>query len=188
MKQKNSARQILRLALTLFIITAVMAAVLAGVNAITKDKIAADKQARSRLAMEAVLPGGEDLTALEMPVPSDVVQAVYKAGENSPVQGYVVEVTPSGFGGEITMMVGIRDGAVSGVSIVSHSETPSLGAVIGESSSRGESFRNQFIGMSGVLAVAKDGGQVQAVTSATISSRAVTAGVNAALEYVDNLG
>ena len=85
------------------------------------------------------------------------------------------------------MMVGVKDGAVSGLSIISHAETPSLGAVIAESNENGIAFRDQFTGKTGELAVDKDGGDIDAVTSATISSRAVVAGVNAALACAHRL-
>ena len=75
-----------------------------------------------------------------------------------------------------------------GISIIDQSETAGLGAVCAATTSAGEAFRNQFIGMSGVLAVTKDGGEVDAITSATITSRAVTVGVNAALKCVANFG
>ena len=74
------------------------------------------------------------------------------------------------------------------MSIISHSETPNLGAVAASSNSKGQAFRDQFIGLSGTLAVSKDGGSVDAITSATITSRAVTSGVNAALECAGKLG
>ena len=78
------------------------------------------------------------------------------------------------------MMVGIdADGRVAGVSIVSHSETASLGA-----NCTREDFRTQFSGAEGTLAVVKDGGTIEALTGATVTSRAVTSGVNLALEFV----
>ncbi len=82
------------------------------------------------------------------------------------------------------MVVGIAaDGAVSGVSIISMSETSGLGANAAK-----EGFRSQFAGKSGTLAVNKDGGEIDAITGATITSRAVTRGVNAALAAVAELG
>ena len=75
------------------------------------------------------------------------------------------------------MVVGVgTDGTVTGVSISSMSETSGLGANASK-----ESFRSQFVGKSGVLAVSKDGGEIDALTGATITSRAVTSGVNTAL-------
>lgn len=75
------------------------------------------------------------------------------------------------------MVVGVgTDGTVTGVSIISMSETSGLGANASK-----ESFRGQFVGKSGELAVSKDGGEIDALTGATITSRAVTSGVNTAL-------
>lgn len=168
-------KDILRLTLTLLLITSIVAAVLAGVNAITGPIIARRQQQKIQDSISAVLPGGgEKLDSF--PDETGLVQAVYTS-EN----GYAVQVAPNGFGGSIVMMVGVKDGAVSGLSIISHAETPSLGAVIAGSDAAGNAFRGQFIGLTGELAVDKDGGSVDAVTGATISSRAVVAGINAAL-------
>ena len=103
--------------------------------------------------------------------------------------GYALEVLPSGFDNTITMMVGVDfEGKVLGISVVSHTETAGLGAVAAESTSKGEAFRAQFVGQSGSVSVTKDGGSLDAITGATITSRAVCAGVNAALNCVAGLG
>ena len=173
---------ILRLALTLLVITSVVAALLAGINAITAPIIAASKEAKTQEAIEAVLPGGGKEIAFTDS--TGLVTKVY-ASET----GYAVQVAPSGFGGTITMMVGVnKDGAVLGIAVISHTETAGLGSIAGEKSSKGEAFRAQFEGLSGILAVTKDGGQIDAISSATITSRAVTQGVNAALECVAKMG
>lgn len=184
MKKGSLIPYVLRLSLTLLVITAVVAAALAGVNAITEPLIRAHQEAKTQAAMEAVLPGAQDLREVAFEDATGIVSAVYASDA-----GYVVETAPSGFGGTISMMVGIHpDGTVSGISIVFHSETAGLGSVAAAKTSAGEAFRGQFAGLSGTLAVDKDGGGIDAITSATITSRAVTAGVNAALECVRNLG
>jgi electron transport complex protein RnfG len=80
------------------------------------------------------------------------------------------------------MAVGV-DGAgqVTGVQIISHTETSGLGANAAANSAAGQSFRDQFLGATGQLAVTQDGGTIDALTGATMTSRAVTQGVNAAL-------
>ena len=109
---------------------------------------------------------------------------VYK-GES----GYAVQVAPVGFDGAITMMVGVDfEGKVLGISVISHTETAGLGAVAAADTSAGENFRNGFEGKSGSVSVTKDGGEIAAITGATITSRAVCAGVNAALAVVGELG
>ena len=182
MSQKNSALYILRLALTLLAITAAVAAALAGVNAITAPRIAQTNALKTSAAIEAVLPGGGD--ALDsFPDETGLVSHVY-ASET----GYAVEVTPTGFDNTITMMVGIgKDGKVLGIDIISHTETAGLGAVAAAGTTAGEAFRGQFAGCSGTVNVTKDGGSIDAITGATITSRAICTGVNAALACVAGL-
>ena len=181
MKTESTVMYVLRLALTLFVITAVVAAALAGVNSITKPAIEKLTAEKTQQAIELVLPGGGE--EIEAPV-MDLVSKVYK-GEN----GYAVEVTPGGFDNTITMMVGVDfDGNVLGISIISHTETAGLGAVAAAGTPAGEAFRGQFVGQSGAVSVTKDGGEMDAITGATITSRAICVGVNAALECVAAMG
>lgn len=182
MKNESNVMFILRLALTLLAITAVVAAALAGVNAITKDRIAQIKLENTQAAIEAVLPGGGE----EVPFTDDtgLVAKVYEAED-----GYAIEVTPAGFGDIVDLMVGVsKDGKVLGISVIEHAETAGLGAVAAAETSAGEAFRGQYVGMEGTLAVTKDGGAVEAITGATITSRAVTKGVNAAIACAANMG
>ena len=182
MKTESTVKYVLRLTVTLLLITAVVAVILAGVNSVTAPRIAALKAQKTQLAVEAVLPGGGQ----EVPFTDStgLVATVYQ-GE----AGYAVEVTPSGFNGGITMMVGVdKTGSVLGISVISQTETAGLGAVSAADTSAGEAFRGQFAGMSGSVAVTKDGGEVDAITGATITSRAVCTGVNAALACVANMG
>lgn len=179
MKKESTVKYVLRLTVTLLLITAFVAAALAGVNAITKDKIAATQQEKKNNAMKQVLPGYESFTEVAF-TGDETVKAVYQP-EGSDT-AYVVEVAPAtGFGGEISMMVGIDGGKVTGVSIVSHAETAGLGAVAAENSEKGSQFRSGFIGAEGSVQVDKDGGTIDSITGATITSRAVADGVNAAL-------
>ena len=181
MKKENVVLYVVRLAVTLLVIAGVMAAALAGVNSVTAPIIEKLTYEKTQAAVSAVLPGGGD--SVEFPA-MDLVSKVYQ-GEN----GYAVEVTPSGFDNTITMMVGVDNaGAVTGISIIDHSETAGLGAVAAATTAAGEAFRAQFKGLTGSVSVTKDGGQVDAITSATITSRAVCAGVNAALAVVANMG
>lgn len=182
MNKTSTALYILRLALTLLVITGVMAAALGCINAVTAPRIDAIASEKTQAAIGAVLPGGGEPVDFEDA--TGTVQKVYASDS-----GYAVEVEPQGFGGAITMMVGIdKEGSILGIEIISHTETPGLGAVAAAKTTAGESFRSQFAGLSGSVAVSKDGGSVAAVTSATITSRAVCAGVNAALDCVAKLG
>lgn len=180
MKKENVAAYVLRLTVTLLLITGLVAAALAGVNAITKDAIAANQEKKTQDALAVVLPGVQGLQKTELTGDTGIVSEVYVSGES-----YAVKVMPAGFDGEVTMMVGIENGAVTGISVISHTETPGLGAVAAAQNAKGEAFRGQFVGQSGVLAV---GNQIDAMSGATITSNAVVTGVNAALDYVANLG
>ena len=172
---------VLRLALTLLAITAVVAVALAGVNMITAPAIAELNAQNTQAAIQAVLPGGGEELA-EFPA-VDLVSKVY-ASET----GYAVQVTPGGFDNTITMMVGVdKSGNVLGIDVISHTETAGLGAVSDADTPAGIAFREQFKGASGSVSVTKDGGQMDAITGATITSRAICVGVNAALDCVAGL-
>ena len=169
MKQGNIVTYVLRLSLTLLAITAFVALALAGVNSVTADKIANIKLEKMQAAMEEVLPGAENLESVAFTDATGTVKTVYASKD-----GYVVEVNPAGFGGVISMMVGIKpDGTVNGISIVSHTETAGLGSVAGDNSAKGQAFRDSFLGLTAPVAPSKDGGQADTITGATITSRAI---------------
>ena len=182
MKTESTVKYVLRLAAILLAITSVVAALLAGVNSMTAPIIEQLNQQKTQKAIEAVLPGGG--ASVDFTDDTGLVSVVYK-GE----AGYAVQVAPAGFDGAITMMVGVDfDGNVLGISVISHTETAGLGAVAAATTSAGENFRAGFVGKSGSVSVTKDGGEIDAITGATITSRAVCVGVNAALGCVGNMG
>lgn len=184
MKQESNVKYVLRISLTLLLIAAVVAAALAVVNQLTKPIIEKATEQKIQLAIEKVLPGGFDTEITDFTDETGLVSKVYK-GAN----GYALEVTPSGFDGAITMMVGVDfNGCVLGISVVSHTETAGLGAVAAADSAAGQAFRDQFVGFGGELRVTKDGGLIDAITGATVTSRAICDGVNAALACVAGLG
>lgn len=168
-----------QLVITLFAICAICAILLGLINMITMDPIEKAKQAKTENAMKAVLTS-DTYEPVEY-TGDPIVTAVYKAGD----AGYVVEAAPSGFGGAIIMMVGVNtDGTVSGVSFVKlTTETSGLG-----SNAKKDVFWGQYVGGAGPFAVTKDGGDIDSITGATITSRAVTKGVNAALDAVKAVG
>ena len=179
---ESIVKYVLRLAGTLFLITAIVAMALAGVNSVTAPAIAQLNYEKTQAAIQAVLPGGGD--EIDFTDDTGLVSVVYK-GE----AGYAVQVAPGGFDGPITMMVGVDfDGNILGISVIKHTETAGLGAVAAAKTSAGEAFRGQFVGLSGSVSVTKDGGQIDSITGATITSRAVCDGVNAALGCIANMG
>ena len=174
---KNS---ILRLTLTLFLITAVVAAALAGINAVTAPKIAALKAQKTADAIAAVLPG-ESKELESFTDDTGLVQKVWQSEA-----GYAVQVAPSGFGGQVVIMVGVaNDGKVLGIDVISHAETAGLGDTAAADNAKGNAFREQFSENDAPFTV---GENIEAITSATITSKAVTSGVNAAVECVKNMG
>jgi electron transport complex protein RnfG len=180
MRNDSTLMHIVRLTVTLLTICAVVAAVLAGVNMITKDKIAEIQNQKIEKAIQEVIPNAQDVQQLPLSGDAGIVQAVYTANGS-----YALQVAPGGFDGEVIMMVGISEGKVAGISVISHTETPGLGAVAAAQNAKGEAFRGQFVGQEGTLAI---GDQIDAMSGATITSTAVVTGVNAALEYVANMG
>ena len=181
-KKESTLMYVLRLTFTLLIITSVVAVALAGINMVTAPIIADANEAKTQQAVNEVLPGGGN--AIAFTDESGLISEVYESET-----GYAIKVAPNGFGGAITMMVGVStEGEVLGISIISHTETAGLGAVAAAKSSAGVAFRDQFVGLSGEVGVTKDGGTIDAITGATITSRAVCVGVNAALTYVAGLG
>ena len=184
MKTESTFAYVLRLAVTLLLITSIVAGLLALVNSVTAPIIASLKEAKTQQAISAVLEGGYDTVITDFADETGLVKKVYK-GQT----GYAFEVAPIGFDNAITMMVGVsNEGKVLGISVVSHTETAGLGAVAAAKTSAGEAFRGQFVGASGSLSVTKDGGAVEAITGATITSRAVCVGINAALKCAESLG
>ena len=104
--------------------------------------------------------------------------------------GYVMKISASGSQGSIVMMVGVdADKAITGISVVSHSETSGIGTkVVGnEPNAAGEPVLDQFIGMSGSgsLVVGKN---ITAVSGATVSTKGINMGANAALAVAELLG
>ena len=184
MKTESNVMYIVRLAATLLIITSLVAAALAGVNSITAPAIAKLTAEKTQEAIQAVLPGGYDTEVTAYADDTGLVSKVYQGAS-----GYAFEVTPGGFDNTITMMVGVdTEGKVLGISIIKHTETAGLGAVAAAGTPAGEAFRGQFVGQSGSVAVSKDGGTLDSITGATITSRAICVGVNAALACAATLG
>ena len=182
MKTESMFKYVLRLAGTLFLITAIVAMALAAVNSVTAPAIAQLNYEKTQAAIQAVLPGGGD--EIDFTDDTGLVSVVYK-GE----AGYAVQVAPGGFDGPITMMVGVDfEGNILGISVIKHTETAGLGAVAAAKTSAGENFRAGFVGQSGSVAVTKDGGAIDSITGAPITSRAVCDGVNAALGCIANIG
>ena len=196
---KISGKFILKVAGTLTVIALVVAALLGVVNNVTKDKIAEQDAENTRIAMSAVAPEGSefgdkmdisDAVAAAASAQGGKIVEMYPMTNGGADAGYVVKVSASGSQGTITMMVGVdANKAITGISVVSHSETSGIGTkVVGnEPNAAGVPVLDQFVGMSGSgsLVVGKN---VIAVSGATVSTKGITMGANAALAAVEALG
>ena len=177
-------KKVIKLTVVLFIICALVAAVLGVVNEVTKDPIALRAKEKTETAYKAVLPKADEFIEVPKEAYADN-KTIDKISEAKNGAGYVVETTFSGAQGSITMAVGVdSNGLCRGISIIKHSETSGLGEVAASSSERGQSFRNQFKDKDETITF-KD---IDAITGATITSKAVTAAVANAIEVVNSLG
>lgn len=175
------------LSVILCVITGAVALLLAFSNNLTKDTIAMNSKKEEQLAKETVIKA-ETYTETELPEKSDLVRSVFEARNGEELIGYCVNATPSGFGGEINMMVGLNlENKITGIKIISMSETAGLG-----SKAQNENFTSQFKGKPAKeLSIIKNGtakeNEIVAISGATITSTAVKDGVNAAINTVNTL-
>ena len=181
-------KKILKLTFILFLVCAVTAGILGFVNVITADRIEAQNIAKTKKAYASVLKSEEyeDLP-FDKSVPEFAhINTIAKASNGA---GYVVVSSFSGAQGKITMATGVdNDMKCTGISIISHSETSGLGANAASTGEVGISFRSQFVGQDESIALKKSGGEIDALTGATITSRSVTSAVAEAIRAVEALG
>jgi electron transport complex protein RnfG len=164
----------------------VCSALLGTVYAVTKAPIEASELAKVNAAIASVTPAFDN-------VPSEDVRAVeggqiYTARnqDGEPV-GYAIKVSTSGFGGILQMMVGFTpDGTIYNTSVISHAETPGLGAKIVDENCAPRAQVKGKNPATNNIAVRKDNGEIDAITASTITSRAFLKGVNAAYEVFKN--
>ena len=196
---KISGKFILKVAGTLTVISLVVAALLGLVDNVTADKIAAIDAENTRIAMSAVAPESsefgdklnitDDMTAAAASQGGKLME-LYPMATGGADNGYVMKISASGSQGSIVMMVGVdADKAITGISVVSHSETSGIGTkVVGnEPNAAGVPVLDQFQGMTGAgsLVVGKN---IIAVSGATVSTKGINMGGNAALAVAELLG
>ena len=170
---------IAKVGLSLFVICSIVALMLAVVNGLTKDKIVENSNKQMQETISSIFGDGIELKETDVS-PSETVATVYQVERDGSKIGYAVYAVPQGFKGPIEMMVGINlDGSIMDVEIVSLSETPGLGSKVAE-----DAFIAQYKNATAPYTVKEN---ISPVAGATISSKAVTAGVNAALEAVGGL-
>jgi electron transport complex protein RnfG len=183
-------KETLRLILTLSIICLVAGALLACVDILTRDRILIAQGDKKLAALKEVLPKHDNRpnTNVATVEHGGRTWEFFVAQKKGEFIGTAVEtMSPAGYGGDISLMLGIdAEGKVKAISILGQKETPGLGANIETAD-----FRNQFAQLSigdTQWAVAKDGGDIDQITAATISSRAVVEAVKAAIDaYLANM-
>jgi len=162
--------------LSLTAIALVAAFALAAINGVTKEPIAQAQEAKVQAAIKAVLPDFDKLEAKD--IDGKNINIAYDAEGN--MVGAAIEAgNDNGFGGHLQVMVGFdKDGNVYGYSILESHETPGLGAKAGEWFQK--DGKGSIIGRNPEtpLTVKKDGGDVDAISGSTITSRAFLTAVN----------
>lgn len=179
---------LLNMFVALFVICIVAGGVLGIVFNATKDPIAAAENAKRTAAIKNVLPEFNTLKTVNVKSAMEDAEIPFHLAydaDNNFIGAAVETFTNKGFSGNISLMVGIlADGTVKNISVLQHAETPGLGSKMEE-----ESFKNQFNDKNPAsfnFSVKKDGGDVDAITAATISSRAFCDAVNRALSTFEN--
>ena len=192
---KIDPKFVIKVAGTLTVISLITAALLGLVDGVTRGPIAEIEAEKTRVAMSAVAPAGSEFTD-KMEIPAAATEAAAAQGGKVmelygvKAGGYVMKISASGSQGTIVMMVGTdANKAITGISVVSHAETSGIGTkVVGnELNDAGVPVLDQFIGLSGSGSLVVKGNIVP-ITTATVTTRGITTGANAALAAVEAMG
>lgn len=174
------------MALCLTVVCLVCSAILGVVYAVTYDPIQAAAQKELETSIGLVLPEGGVLSAAQKADFAGQNFEYYTSETDGVPAAYAVKSTTIGFGGPLTLMVGVLpDGTVYNTSVLTCNETPGLGAKCTSDAT----FMNQWKNLSPdkVIKVRKDGGDIDAITASTITSRAYSLAVSNAVEFVKSL-
>ncbi len=170
--------------MALLVITAVAGLAMGTVYSVTKEPIAISQKAKINNAIKLVVTDFESITdTVIMPEDGKDSIRIHRLRKSSGNAGNAIETyTDKAFSGRFTLMVGFNpDGSISNIEVLEHQETPGLGNKIAT-----PEFKDQFRGLrisdlpNEMLSVKKDGGTVDAISAATISSRAFCDAVNRA--------
>ncbi len=186
---KRLESNLLNMALSLTIISVVAATLLAVIFTLTEEPIAQAQVAKQQAAIYAVLPAVEGLEISEPETPADgiAIHRAYAAGE---FVGAAVEAEANGFSGAIRLMVGFdKEGNIVNYEVLQQTETPGLGTKVVDWFKNSDKPKQSIVGKNPAeanLTVSKDGGDVDAITAATISSRAFLEAVQKAYNAYNN--
>jgi len=182
-------KYIIKPASILFITAVITVALLSLVFNLTEDTIKLQRERTQREAMKEILPQASEYRNLNVNKTGSIV-AVYEGISGNSTIGYVVQLSPNGYSGNIDLMVGISisDKKITGMRVLHHTETPGLGAkAVKENFYR--RYDNKALVPLRVTRTYPGENEIQAITSATITTRAITNAVNEAIEwYVNNAG
>jgi len=180
---KRLESNLLNMALSLTIVTLAAAALLGGLYVLTEEPIAKQKAEKQQKAITSVLPQLEGLEVADAEEADGMT--IYKAYVDNQLVGAAVQTQENGFGGVFRLMVGFdKDGNVVNYEVLEHQETPGLGDHM-TTWFKTDKNQQSVIGRSPATSnftVSKDGGEVDAITAATISSRAFLKAVQAAYD------
>ncbi len=172
------------MALSLTIVALAAAALLGGLYTLTKEPIDKQKAEKQQKAILSVLPVIDGMEIAE-PVAGDGI-IIYSASKDGQLVGSAVQTEENGFGGKFKVMVGFdAEGNIAGYEVLEHQETPGLGDHMTEWFKNADKEHQNIIGKSPATTkfeVSKDGGEVDAITAATISSRAFLKAVQKAYD------
>jgi len=183
-------RELLKLTIILTIICSAAATALALVYNLTKDPIAYQKRLKKLKAIRAVQPDYDnepDQDFIDLPMAENKKRdsghiRFYITKKGGAFTGVVFTVSAAGYGGTLEIMLGVTPGGtITGVEVINHSETPGLGAKITEDSFCLQ-FKSKNLGNT-KWALKKDGGEVDQITGATISPRAVVKALHKGLVF-----
>lgn len=201
MEKKNNTQKstILKDAFALFLITLIAGALLGLVNQITKEPIAASELKAKQEAYQIVFPESKEFVEEETLTKAmesttmegtEIAEVLVVKNDSGEVTGYVMSlVAKEGYGGDISFTIGVGiDGVMTGMSVLSHSETAGLGA-----NCTTEEFQQQFVGLKGTeIAYSKTGksaeNEIDAISGATITTKAITNAINAGLGFLEENG
>lgn len=170
------------MALCLFGTCTICSAVLAGVYAVTAAPIAETNAAILKASISQVLPDGGEISEAKTLTVGGLDSEYYECVKDGEIVAFAVKSTTVGFGGPLTLMVGVLPGGIIyNTSVLSHAETPGLGAKCTSDEKFYGQFKN-FNALSGKLTVRKDGGDLDAITASTITSRAYALAVQNAVD------
>jgi electron transport complex protein RnfG len=183
---------IIKLAFILGAFCVIAAFALGGVYESTKEKIAFEKEKVMQEALKAVLPEAKNIVKTTSPDGKVYYRGFATDDTKVPPLGYAVVAAGKGYSSTIQTLVSLTpDGSIKGMNVLYQLETPGLGtkAVEIKYGEKDPWFQRQFFGKPGDnVAVEKDGGQIQSITGATITSRAIAAAIKKEVTWMKNQG